>query len=317
MLLPVLFAVTFIGSVMIIALVLILQRRQQRAIEQRLSLLPKSAATTKAEPPLSAQPAAGPSNLAKVQRFLLLDSDQPWEMKTTLARLAFAAVAAAASIWLKSRYLFGLPVSIAALGALCAAYFAPRVLLIRERKRIEKAFSALFPDAVDAIARMMRAGLPVTTAFQIVSQEAPSPVNAVFGALAGQMRIGVPVEDALRLSAKRIRIPDFQFFAAAVVLQRSAGGNLLPTLEALGQLMRSRRAVQLKARAVTAEIRLTAYILGALPFVTMAALAVMSPGYLSPLFSDSRGQVILTIVSGLLLTSAFVMRQMMSSIESA
>ncbi len=317
MLLPALFFITSMSSALIIALVLILQRRKQREIEQRLSLLPKSAAIIKTEPPLSAQPAPGQSKLAKVQRFLLLDSDQPWEMTTTLTRLAFAALVAAAAIWFKSRYLFGLPVSIAALAALIAAYLAPRLLLIRERKRLEKAFSALFPDAVDAIARMMRAGLPVTTAFQIVSVEAPAPVNAVFGALAGQMTIGMPVEDALRLSAKRIRIADFQFFAAAVVLQRSAGGNLLPTLESLGQLMRSRRAVQLKAHAVTAEIRLTAYILSALPVVTMAAFAVLSPGFMSPLFSDPRGKVILSIASGLLVTSAFVMRQMMSRVENA
>jgi tight adherence protein B len=317
MLFPILFLVTLISSISIIALGLFVQRRKQREIEQRLSLLPKSAAIKKAEPPLAAQPSAGPTNLAKVQRFLLLDSDQPWEMETSLARLMLAAIVGAGSIWLKCRYLFGLPVSIAAIAALCAAYLVPRFLLIREQKRVEKAFSALFPDAVDAIARMLRAGLPVTTAFQIVSQEAPSPVNAVFGALAGQMRIGMPVEDALRISAKRLRLPDFQFFAAAVVLQRAAGGNLLPTLEALGQLMRNRRAVQLKARAVTAEIRLTAYILTALPFVTMAALAALSPGYMTPLFSDPRGQVILACVAGGLSTSALVMRQMMQSIEDA
>jgi tight adherence protein B len=317
MLLPAFFFASAIGSVILIVLALMMQRRKQRGLEQRLSLLPKKAPIIRAESPSTAQPADGPSNLAKAHRFLLLDSDQPWEMKTTLARLVFAAAAGAVTFWFKSRYLFGLPPSIAAIAAICAAYLAPRLLLIRERKAMEKAFSALFPDAVDAMARMLRAGLPVTTAFQIVSQEAPSPVNAVFGALAGQMRIGIPVEDALRLSAERLRIPDFQFFAAAVVLQRAAGGNLLPTLEALGQLMRSRRSVQLKARAVTAEIRLTAYILGSLPFVTMAAMSVMSPGYLSPLYNDPRGQVILSIASGLLLIAAFVIKQMMSSIENA
>jgi tight adherence protein B len=145
----------------------------------------------------------------------------------------------------------------------------------------------------------------------------PFPVNVVFAKLSGQLRIGMPVEDALRQSSKSIRIPDFQFFAAAVVLQRTAGGNLLPTLEALGQLMRSRRAVQLKARAVTAEVRLTAYILSALPFLMIAALLVLSPSYLSPLFTDSRGHVILGLAAGGILTSAFVMRQMMRRIEDA
>ncbi len=317
MLLPLLCFATSICSILIIALALNLTRRKRQRMEQRLSLLPRSAALAKAERRVAPEPAAGPSNLAKAERLFLLDSDQPWEMNTTLAWLVFVSVAAGIAVWLTFRYLFGLPAGIAIGAAALAAYFAPRSILIRERKHMEQAFSALFPDAVDAIARMLRAGLPVTTAFQIVSEEAPSPVNAVFQALAGQLRIGMPVEDALRLNARRIRVPDFQFFATAVVLQRAAGGNLLPTLEALGQLMRSRRAVQLKAQAVTAEIRLTAYILSALPFLTIAALLVLSPGYLTPLFADSRGQVILSIAAGGLLTSALVMRQMMSRIENA
>lgn len=317
MIFPVLFLATSISSAMIIAFALVLTRRKQREVDQRLSLLPRRAVISKAQPQAAAQPAPQISNLAKAQRFLLLDSEQPWEMRTTPAQLGSVAVISAAFFWLLSRYPFGLSASIAAVAAVFAAYFISRLYLIRECKRMEQDFSALFPDAVDAIARMLRAGLPVTAAFQIVSEEAPSPVGAVFAKLSGQLRIGMPVEDALRHSSKRIRVPDFQFFAAAVALQRTAGGNLLPTLEALGQLMRSRRAVQLKARAVTAEVQLTAYILSALPFLIIAALLVLSPDYLSPLFASSRGRVILGLAAGGILTSAFVMGQMMRGIEDA
>ncbi len=125
----------------------------------------------------------------------------------------------------------------------------------------------------------------------------------------------MPLEDALRLSSQRIRLPDFQFFAVAVLLQQSAGGNLLPTLEALAQMMRTRRAVQSKARAATAEVRFSAYILGSLPFITVGALLVISPGYLNPLFHDPRGHAILAAAAAGLLISAIVMRQMMRSIE--
>jgi tight adherence protein B len=315
MLFGVVFFATFIASVVIMALALILTRGKQKDMEQRLRLLAHARAKAESTPP--EQSAATGLLMARVRRLLLLDGDQPWEMQTTPARLALASLAAAVSIWLKSRYLFGLPASVAIVAAVLAAWFAPRFVLIRERQRMEKAFSALFPDAVDAIARMLRAGLPVTTAFLIVSREAPFPINAVFGALAGQLSIGMPVEDALRLSAQRIRIADFEFFAAAVVLQRSAGGNLLPTLESLGQLMRSRRSVQARAKAVTAEIRLTAYILSSLPFITVAALLVISPGYLTPLFADARGQAILALAVGGLVTSGLVMRQMMRRVEEA
>ncbi len=151
----------------------------------------------------------------------------------------------------------------------------------------------------------------------MVSQEAPAPVNAVFETLAGQLRIGMSIEDALRLSSQRIRLPDFQFFAVAVLLQQSAGGNLLPTLEALALMMRNRRAMQSKARAATAEVRFSAYVLGSLPFITVAALLVMSPGYLTPLFNDPRGHAILAAAAAGLLLSAFVMRRMMQSIEES
>jgi tight adherence protein B len=198
------------------------------------------------------------------------------------------------------------PIAFSAAAACLGAYLALRIVVIRERSVTEAAFSAFFPDAVDAVARMLRAGLPVTSAFQMVCQEAPPPVDAVFEKLAGQLRIGMPIEDALRLSSQRIRLPDFQFFAVAVLLQQSAGGNLLPTLEALAQM---------KARAATAEVRFSAYVLGALPFVTVAALLVVSPGYLTPLFNDRRGHAILGAAAVGLLISGLTMRHMMRSVK--
>jgi tight adherence protein B len=315
---PLIFFALALSSVVMIALALIVSRKRQRRIEQRLRHLPRSRPLPVAEPaPSASPPAAGTTPIrVKAMRLLLLDADQAWEQGASWAKLVIVAFAAALAVWLKSRYLFGMSVPAAIGAAAFAAWSAARFTIVRERKRMEQEFSGLFPDAVDAIARMLRAGLPVTTAFQIVSQEAPAPVNAVFQSLAGQMKIGMPVEDALRLAASRIRISDFQFFAAAVVLQRGAGGNLLPTLEALGQLMRSRRAVQLKARAATSEVRLTAIILTALPVITGAALAVVSPGYLSPLFEDPRGRVVLSLAASGLVTSALVMRRMMGRIDN-
>jgi tight adherence protein B len=313
---PLIFFALSLSSVSLIGLALVVARKRRRRIERRLKLLPRSRPAAAPEPQVAALPDARKPGRIQAMRLLFLDADEAWEQGAPWAKLIAAAVVAALAVWLKSRYLLGMSVPAAFAAAAFAAWSAVRFMVVRERTRIEQEFSALFPDAVDAIARMLRAGLPITTAFQIVSQEAPAPVNTVFQSLAGQMRIGMPVEDALRLAATRIRISDFQFFAAAVVLQRGAGGNLLPTLESLGQLMRSRRAVQLKARAATSEVRLTAIILTALPIVTGAALAVVSPGYLSPLFSDPRGRVVLSMAAAGLVTSAVVMRRMMARLDS-
>jgi tight adherence protein B len=283
-------------------------------MEQRLRLLPS--ASESVGPEADAGTSAKPKpKVLQLERLLLLDRDHPWNLEVDPAKLLIAAVAVAALIWLAFHNMFQAPIALSAAAAGLGAYLAMRIVVIRERGLIESTFSVYFPDAVDAVARMLRAGLPVTSAFQMVCQEAPPPVDAVFAKLAGQLSIGMSVEDALRLSSKRIRVPDFQFFAVAVLLQQSAGGNLLPTLEALAQMMRSRRATQMKARAATGEVRFSAYVLGALPFVTVAALLVVSPGYLTPLFHDSRGHAILAAATAGLLVSGLVMRHMMKSIE--
>ncbi len=314
MLVPILLLTFLMSAALTLGLAFTMGRRTRLELDQRLSLL--SLASQKREPETASEASEKPkTNVSQLQRFLLLDRDHPWDLKVGPGLLAFAAIASAGLTFIALHRLLGAPVALSGAAAALAAYLTLRFLFMRERGRLELTFAALFPDAVDAVARMLRAGLPVTAAFQMVCQEAPEPVDVVFATLAGQLRIGMPLEDALRLSSRRIRLPDFQFFAVAVLLQQSAGGNLLPTLELLAQMMRNRRTVQSKAKAATAEVRFSAYILGSLPFITIAALLVISPGYLDPLFEDPRGHVILAAAAAGLLLSAIVMRQMMRSIE--
>ena len=314
MLLPVLLLALVICGALIFGVALSVTRRKRLELEQRLSLLPLASKSVEPEVALgsSEKPEAG---FLKLERLLLLSSDHPWKLDADLGKLAIFTIVAAALTWFAFHSLIRAPFAFSGVATCLGAYFGLRMAVIRERTRMELAFSTLFPDAVDSVGRMLRAGLPVTSAFQLVCQEAAPPVDAVFATLAGQLRIGMPLDDALRLSSQRILLPDFQFFAVAVLLQQSAGGNLLPTLETLAQMMRNRRAMMLKARAATAEVRFSAYVLAALPFVTIAALLVVSPGYLTPLFNDARGHAILAGgIAGLLL-SGYVMRRMMQSVE--
>jgi len=314
MLLPILLLALVMFATLIFGLAFTATRRKRLALEQRFSLLPTA--------PQSMEPeaASGPSAEAKtgflqLERLLLVNRDHPWKLEADPAKLTTVAIASAALTGLALHSMLGAPIAFSAAGACLGAYLALSIVLIRERNRMETAFATLFPDAVDSVARMLRAGIPVTSAFQMVCLEAPPPVDAVFATLAGQLRIGLPIEDALRLSSERIRLPDFQFFAVAVVLQQSAGGNLLPTLETLSLMMRNRRAMLMKANAATAEVRFSAYVLGALPFITIAALLIVSPDYLTPLFHDPRGHAVLAGGIGGLLLSGLVMRQMMKSVE--
>ncbi len=314
MLLPILLLALVMFGALLFGLALTATRRNRRALEQRFSLLPT--APQSMEPEIAPRPSAEPrAGFLQLERLLLVKRDHPWTLEATPAKLTVVATISAALTGFALHNMFGAPVAFSAAGACVGAYLALRIVLIRERSRMEFAFASLFPDAVDSVARMLRAGIPVTSAFQMVCLEAPPPVDAVFATLAGQLRIGLPIEDALRLSSERIRLPDFQFFAVAVLLQQSAGGNLLPTLETLSQMMRNRRAMLMKASAATAEVRFSAYVLSALPFITIAALLIVSPGYLTPLFHDSRGHAILAGGIGGLLLSGLVMRQMMKSVE--
>ena len=129
-----------------------------------------------------------------------------------------------------------------------------------------------------------------------------------------QVKIGIPIEEALDAGSKQIGLADFRFFAVAVLLQYSAGGNIASTLEVLSGIMRKRRAVRMKAKSATAEIRLTSYVLGSLPFVTTGALLLIQPGYLTPLFADPRGHVILAMAAGGLSLSLISMKLMMRSV---
>ncbi len=254
--------------------------------------------------------------IVQIERLLLLQSDHPWKTHTSSAKLMIVAMAAGTGVWFVCHRFFGLPILFTAPLVMLAAFLMARRTLAGERRRIEEAFTAQFPEALDTAARMLRSGLPITSAMQTIGKEGPAPVNEVFGALSDQLKIGISLGDALKMSSKQIGLPDFRFFTVAVVVEQSAGGNLASTLDVLSEIMRKRRAIRLKAQAVTAEIRFSAYVLGALPFFTTGALLLIQPDYLAPLFSDPRGHVILGIVVGGLTLSILTMRHMMRSISS-
>ena len=199
--------------------------------------------------------------------------------------------------------------------AAAAFMIMPRLILAWQQRGAEAAFIQAFPDALDAITRMLQAGLPIASAIRSVGSEAPAPINRVFINIADQINIGVGIADALDWSSKDVGLPDFRFFTVAVGLQSSTGGNLVSMLERLSDIMRKRRAVRKKAKAVTAEIRFAAYILGALPFLTIGALLVIQPDYLNILFGDPRGRTVVWVAGALLLLAVFSMRSMMGSIN--
>lgn len=283
-----------------------LGRRQDKLSQRRLGLIVPASAAADEEARDTLAARAG----RLIRRTLGAGVRQDWPSRMSTARLA-AWSAAAVSVAMMLGTVLHAPWFLT-LATVLAAPFVPAQLLLRaEQARQEARFTDLFPDVIDMMVRMLRAGLPMTAALRVVGTEAASPAKEVFTSIGDQIAIGATFEQALLTAAQRIRQQDFRFLTVAATLQQSTGGNLASTLEILADIIRKRRAARLKAKAVTAEVRMSANVLAAIPFVIVIGLLVIAPAYLAPLIVDPRGHVIVALAVGSLLSGVLVMRGMM------
>ncbi|HVC54124.1 MAG TPA: type II secretion system F family protein [Stellaceae bacterium] len=283
-------------------------RTGERTLTGRVDLA-KGAPTQRTIDP-EAAPSLQQRTLAAVQAMFAFRMRRTWGVSFRPVLLLGIGAGAAIVVWVVVRYSAHMAAYVASLSALAAFFLAPRIVLVREQRGADRQFSALLPDAVDMVVRIVRAGMPVGAAVRAVGQEANPPLSTLFSRVADQAAIGVPFDEALTRVATAIGNADFRFFAVAVALQQMTGGNLAATLETLSTIIRRRRAVLLKAHAASAEVRMSAMILGAIPFLVTGALLLVAPAYLDPLFNDWRGNVILGMAAFLLLAAFFTMRSM-------
>jgi len=297
---------------------LVVTRQKRRDLEQRVSFVSGSAQPDHRAKPIQSPPGiAAPKSRAPIRRLFSIGTDRQWGMRANGVVLVAVAIVAALAAWLIAHAALHFSYPITILAVVGGFVLAPRTLLLRQQRGTEQRFMVLFPDAIDMVIRMVRAGLPITAAARAIANDAPEPVNIVFRTLADRVDIGVPFEDALTLAGEEVGLPDFRFFCVAISLQRATGGNLVATLEIMAEIIRKRRTVRLRAQAMTGEIRMSAYILGGLPFLVTGAMLVISPAYMVPLITDPRGNVIVGIAL-LGLALAFVtMRQMLRSVTMA
>ncbi|MEQ9330349.1 type II secretion system F family protein [Thalassobaculum sp.] len=181
---------------------------------------------------------------------------------------------------------------LAALVAAAVAIAGPRLLILVLVERRRAKFLLQFPDSIDLMIRSLRAGLPVDEAVVTVGSEGGDAVAPEFRRVADRLAVGQTLEDSLWRSARRLAIPDFDFFIVCLTVQRETGGKLTETLANLSDILRRRLQMRLKVRAMSAEARTSAGIIGSLPFILAAALYAANPTYLAGLFHDPRGQII-------------------------
>ncbi len=178
----------------------------------------------------------------------------------------------------------------------------------RRNKRFEK-FEELFPEAIDTLARAVRAGHAFTTALEMITDEVSEPVASEFRQLYEEQKFGMPVRDALINLTERMPLVDLKFFVTAVMLQRETGGNLAEILDNLSYVIRERFKIQRQVRVYTAQGRLTMALLMGMPPIIVAVMLVLNPGFIRPLFSDPIGHTLL--VAGICLQTIgyFVIRK--------
>jgi Flp pilus assembly protein TadB len=202
-------------------------------------------------------------------------------------------------VFMVGQSYFLLPTWIAAVSGLVAAIVGPIWYVRRQDALKKQAFLDNFPDAIDMVTRAIKAGIPITDAMASAGAEVASPVREEFQQISEEIGIGVSMDVALANAALRIGVPDFQFFVVTLVLQRETGGHLAETLENLSNLIRRRKEMRKRISAITAEGRLSAKMVGSMPFVVCLMLYMLNRDYIMPLFVDEEGKFYLLAALGM------------------
>ncbi|OJW51449.1 MAG: hypothetical protein BGO67_06805 [Alphaproteobacteria bacterium 41-28] len=182
------------------------------------------------------------------------------------------------------------------------------VAILTSRRRNE--FLVEFPIALDVIRRALRAGYSADRALEMVAEQEKGPSGKIFHTISEKMRLGEAAEAVLADMANRLGVDEFRMLAIVLVLQRETGGSLAEATDNFAKIIRSRQSLRKKIKALSAEVRVTAMILTAIPFVLTGAVYVSSPHYLDPLFYTEKGHMLLLIGGGMLVTGIGMMIRM-------
>lgn len=183
---------------------------------------------------------------------------------------------------------------------------APFGVISFKRRRRMRRFEERFPEALDLLGRAVRAGHAFTTGMEMIAKESPEPIAFEFRKTFEEQNFGLPLRDALLNMTDRVPLVDVRFFVTALLVQKETGGNLAEILDNLARVIRDRFRIYREVRTKTAQGRLTAMILIALPPIMMGVLGVVNPSYLRVLFEDPKGPTVLAIAGTLQLIGSAI-----------
>jgi tight adherence protein B len=200
------------------------------------------------------------------------------------------------------RWLFAIPATL--LGAALPYLYVRR----RRKKRLAR-FEELFPGAVDLLGRAIRAGHPFSSGMKMVAEESAEPIAGEFRRTFEEQRFGLPLEDTLTALADRVPLIDVRIFVTALLIQREVGGNLAEILDNLSGIIRQRFTLMRQVRVLTAEGRMSMYVLTGLPFAVAGFVFFSNPGYVMTLFEHPIGHVMIGVALVMQVVGFFWMRK--------
>ena len=188
----------------------------------------------------------------------------------------------------------------------------PAIYVSTKRKERLTQFTEQLPDTLDYIARSLRAGNPFSATLKGVANEMPDPTGSEFGICFDEMNYGLELEDALKNLGRRRGSEEMNMFITAVLIQRTTGGNLADVLNRIATVMRARAGVIRDVAILSAEMRVSAYILIGLPFIVAGVMSIFNPTYLTVLIDNPVGQIVILIQLVLMLIGYLIMRRMIN-----
>lgn len=244
---------------------------------------------------------------AKALPSRLIQAD--WKMKPQtflVISAVIAFIAGAIPLVLGLNPLFCLGV------AIVLGFGFPRFILNAAINRRQKKFTAVFADGMDIIVRGVRTGLPLGDCLKIIAHESPDPLGAEFRKVVEGESVGIPLEVCLDQLYERMPISEVNFFSTVLNIQKSTGGNLGESLANLSSVLRGRKLLTEKIKALSAEAKMSAMIIGALPIVVMGLVTVAAPDYMTELYTTPRGHQNLMIGAVMMVMGTLMMRKMMN-----
>jgi tight adherence protein B len=196
--------------------------------------------------------------------------------------------------------------------AFSAGFGLPLWVLGFKKARREKMFTAEFANAIDVIVRSVRSGLPANEALRIVAKESPDPVGAEFKKLVEGLKVGVTLDQGCKRMYENMPTPEVSFFGIVMTIQQKSGGNLSEALSNLAGVLRDRKRLQGKIKAMSSEAKASAMIIGSLPIAVMGIVYVTTPAYISLLFTEPTGNLMLAGCAFWMACGIFVMRKMIN-----